>query len=78
MHATFQIENHWLEVLTLAAQTKDRVAEANHEIEKSGAYFTDRFGQRKPSPAIKVAHDHSSLFSKLMNRLPLNRGLHWG
>lgn len=69
----FEIEDgHHLMLLENACQCLDRIDEAQAEIEKEGAYFTDRFGQPKEHPAHKTERDNKILFARLVRELNLD------
>jgi P27 family predicted phage terminase small subunit len=65
-------ESHDLKLLGEACGCVDRIVEARAEIEKEGAYFTDRWGQPKPHPAHGVEKDNKILLARLLRELSLD------
>ena len=61
-----------LQKLTLAAEALDRANEARELVTREGLTVTDRFGQRKPHPAVGVQRDFSALHARLMRELNLS------
>lgn len=70
--ADFVLEPHHRQLLTSAAEAWDRVQEARETIAAEGAYYTDRFGQPKPHPALGVERDNRIAFARLMRELDLD------
>ena len=68
----FNLDAHHLKELEAACTSLDRIAEARAEVEKAGAYFTDRFGQPKEHPGMKVERDNKILFARLIRELGLD------
>ena len=65
-------ESHHLKLLENACQCIDRIAQARRHIRKHGAFFKDRFGQMKESPAGKAERDNKVLFARLIRELQLD------
>ncbi len=47
-------------ILTATLQARDRLEAARKTIATEGQIQTDRFGQRKPHPAVGIARDEAS------------------
>jgi phage terminase small subunit len=69
---TYDLEEHHLKLLTAACECLDRADEARLAIDKDGAYFVNRHGERKPHPALQVERDSKALFSRLLRELDLD------
>jgi len=68
----WELEEHHVHLLTNAAEALDRIAEARSAIAADGAYFVDRFGARKPHPALATERDNRALFARLLRELDLD------
>jgi len=68
----FELDEHHIKLLTLAAEALDRANEATARIAKDGAYITDRFGQLKAHPACAVERDAAATFARLLRELDLD------
>jgi len=60
------LEEHHERLLILSGQAWDRAQEAARTIEREGAVLTDRFGQKKPHPAIQIEAVSMLNFAKLL------------
>ena len=60
-----------IELLNQAAQCLDRIDEARAEIQKSGAYAVDRYGNPRKHPALQVENDCKILFIRLLKALDI-------
>ena len=60
-----------VKLLELAAECLDSMQQAREEIDRR-AYFEDRWGQTKQSPAFKVLQDNKALFARLIRELGLS------
>ncbi len=67
-----ELQEHHLKLLTLAAESWDRVCEARVRIAEDGAYLKDRFSQLKAHPAIAVERDAKTSFARLLRELSLD------
>ena len=65
-------ETHDLKLLAEASACIDRINDAREEINKSGAYFIDRWKQPKPHPAHGVEKDNKVLLARLLRELKLD------
>jgi phage terminase small subunit len=68
----FALEPHHVRLLTHACECWDRVEQAREAVANDGAYFSDRFNQRKMHPALSVEKDNRTLFAKLIRELNLD------
>ena len=68
----FVLEPHHEKLLTLAAESWDRCAEARKVIDKEGLTFTDRFGQPKSRPEVGIERDSRIAFARLLRELNLD------
>jgi P27 family predicted phage terminase small subunit len=68
----YELEDHHLKLLTLAAETWDRCREARETLAEEGTYYNDRFGQPKAHPAVAVERDSRIAFARLMRELDLD------
>jgi hypothetical protein len=68
----WQLEEHHIKLLQLAAQHWDRAQAARRLIEKDGAVFLDRFLQPKPRPEVAIERDSSVVFARLLRELALD------
>lgn len=72
VEGAFALELHEHRVLCLACVQWDRAAAAREYIEEHGTTYTDRFGQPKPRPELKIETDASNTFAKLIRELNLD------
>jgi phage terminase small subunit len=70
--ADYELEPHHVRLLTLAAEAFDRGEQARRAIARDGAYFNNRFGDRKPHPALGVERDSRLAFARLLRELDLD------
>jgi hypothetical protein len=70
----YDLELHHVKILIQAGETWDRITDAREEIERSGAYFQDRFGQPKRNPALDDERNNRIVFARLMRELNLSDG----
>jgi P27 family predicted phage terminase small subunit len=66
----FELEEHDVRLLTLAAQAWDRCQEARSELQKDGLTIESRQGI-KPHPAIAIERDSANRFAALIKQLEL-------
>jgi phage terminase small subunit len=70
--ADYQLEEHHLRLLTLAAEAWDRAQMARATILEHGAFFHDRHGSPRPHPALAVERDSRIAFARLVRELDLD------
>jgi phage terminase small subunit len=68
----YDLEGHHVRLLTVAAQTWDRLEEARERLRKDGSYVPDRYGALKAHPAIAVERDSRIAFARLVRELDLD------
>jgi phage terminase small subunit len=71
----YELEEHHLRLLTLAAESWDRAVEARLMIAEAGAFYTDRFGAPRAHPAVSVERDAQISFARLLRELALDVSL---
>jgi hypothetical protein len=69
---TWELEEHHVRLLLLAAHHFDRAQNARQEIEKKGATFLDRFGCPKVRPEVLIEKDSSICFCRILRELALD------
>jgi len=68
----FELEAHHLKLLRLACEAWDRSQEAREIIEEAGGpVFSDRFGQPRPHPAVRIEAESRSQFTRILRELDL-------
>ena len=68
----YDLEEHYVRLLTLAGEAWDRAQEARETLAEEGSYFTDRFGAPKAHPAVAVERDSRIAFARLLRELDLD------
>ena len=68
----FELEEHHVKLLTLAAESWDRSGAARRAIEKHGLTYTDRFGAPRLRPEVGIERDHKISFARLLRELALD------
>jgi len=54
LNERYEFDPHDLVRLTMLCEEADRVHEARLQVEKEGAYYTDRFGAPKAHPGLEI------------------------
>ena len=74
IHVTenFELEQHHIRLLTLAAQAWDRAEQAREALARHGLTYEDRFGSPHPRPEIAVERDCRTSFARLLRELDLD------
>lgn len=70
--AEFELEQHHIRLLTLAAEAWDRTRVAGAVIAEEGLTFVDRFGSPKPRPEVAIQRDSTIAFARLIRELDLD------
>ena len=70
--ADWDLQEHHLRLLTLAAQTWDRAEQAREVLAEQGLTFNDRFGQPKSRPEVAIERDSRLAFARLLRELCLD------
>lgn len=70
--ADFELEEHHVKVLTMAAEAWDRAVEARERVADEGAFYRDRFGAPKSHPALVIERDCRLSFARLLRELNLD------
>jgi hypothetical protein len=66
-----QVAPHLLPVLIAACRETARAERAEADVERDGAYTTDRYGAQKPHPGIAVARSSRLAAARLLRQLDL-------
>jgi|RhiMetdeSRZDD1v2_1073273.scaffolds.fasta_scaffold1054829_2 phage terminase small subunit len=69
----YDLEEHNVRLLTLAAQAWDRIHEARAQLHKDGLTIESRQGI-KPHPCIAIERDSANRFAALIKQLELDVG----
>src|SRR5713101_3864552 len=69
---TWELDEHHVRLLTLAAEAFDRAVQARKILDRKGLTFRDRFGQPKPRPELTVERDSRIAFARLLRELDLD------
>jgi len=69
---TWDLDQHHVKLLTLAAESFDRAVQARTILNRRGLTFKDRFGQPKPRPEIGIERDSRIAFARLLRELDLD------
>ncbi|HPS56180.1 MAG TPA: P27 family phage terminase small subunit [Sedimentisphaerales bacterium] len=70
--ADYCLEDHHLKLLRLACEAWDEKEIARLIIKKEGMVFTDKFGQFKANPAVKIQNDARICFARLLREMQLD------
>ena len=68
----YTLESHHEKLLIAAGEALDRMHQAQIEIRQAGAYFTSSKGDIRPHPALKIEHDCSIRFARMIRELNLD------
>lgn len=71
VHDTHEMSPTDLHVLGHAAEMLDRITAARELIDEDGPIVTDRFGQRREHPAVRVERESKKLYATLVATLQL-------
>jgi hypothetical protein len=70
--ACYELENHHLLLLCLAAEAWDRCCGARRVLDAEGTTFIDRHGQPRPRPEVAIERDSRIAFARLLRELDLD------
>jgi len=70
--AEYELEDHHLRLLTLAAEAWDRGQQARETLEESGAYYLNKAKEPRAHPAVAVERDSRIAYARLMRELDLD------
>jgi phage terminase small subunit len=70
--AAYELEEHHVRVLTVAAESWDRMTVAREVLDREGLTYTDRFGAPRPRPELGVERDSKVLFLRAVRELALD------
>lgn len=68
----YELEEHHIKLLTLAAEAWDRCKQARKAIAEHGLTFDDRFGRPCPRPEVGIERDSRIAFARLLRELNLD------
>ena len=68
----YELEQHHIRLLTLAAEAWDRGQEARQVIGKEGLTYSDRFDAPRARPEVAIERDSRTAFARLMRELDLD------
>ncbi|WP_244499573.1 P27 family phage terminase small subunit [Rhizobium sp. AC44/96] len=70
--ADFDLEDHHLRLLQLAAEAWDQAQGAREVLDRDGQTFLDRFGQPKERPEVNIMQNARIAFARLLRELALD------
>lgn len=70
--ACYELEQHHLRLLTLAAESWDRCQQARESLAEHGVVYEDRFGQPRARPEVAIERDARTGFARLLRELSLD------
>jgi hypothetical protein len=68
----FELEEHHVKLLTLAAEAWDRGQQARAVLDAEGISYVDRFGAPRSRPEVAVERDSRIAFARLLRELDLD------
>ena len=68
----YELEQHHVRLLTLAAESWDRCQQAREAIDEKGLTEQDRFGQSRVRPEVSIERDSRIAFARLIRELALD------
>jgi phage terminase small subunit len=68
----WQLDEHHIRLLTLAAEVWDRCEQARQTLAREGLTYTDRFGQPTARPEVGIERDSRIAFARLVRELDLD------
>ncbi|NKM55800.1 hypothetical protein GFL21_14885 [Rhizobium anhuiense] len=70
--ADFDLEEHHIRILQLAAEAWDQAQGAREVLDRDGQTFSDRFGQPKERPEVGIMQNARIAFARLLRELALD------
>ena len=68
----YELEPHHIRLLTLAAESWDRCAQAREILDREGITYIDRFEAPRMRPEVSVERDCRLAFARLVRELDLD------
>jgi hypothetical protein len=68
----WQLDDHHVRLLTLAAEAWDRCSQARRLLDKHGLTYTDRFDAPRTRPEVAIERDCRLAFDRLVRSLDLD------
>ena len=68
----YDLEDHHVRLLTLAAEAWDRTQQAREVLDREGLIYTDRFNAPRARPEISIERDSRLAFARLLRELDLD------
>lgn len=68
----YELEEHHVRLLTLAAEAWDRCEQARRAIDQHGLTYEDRFGAPRTRPEVAIERDSRLAFARLVRELDLD------
>jgi len=65
------LEPHHVRILTLAAESFDRAAQARRILAREGVVYSDKSGQPRKHPAVSIEENARIAFARLVRELSL-------
>ena len=70
--AEWSLEQHHIRLLTVAAETWDRLTQAREVLAEKGLTFEDRFGTPRARPEVAIERDSRTAFMRAIRELDLD------
>jgi hypothetical protein len=70
--ADYELEEHHLRLLTLAAEAWDRGQQAREILDREGLTYLDRFNAPRARPEVAIERDSRIAFARLVRELSLD------
>jgi hypothetical protein len=68
----YELDEHHVRLLQLAAEAWDRAEEAREALAQHGNVYNDRFGSPRARPEIAIERDSRLAFARLLRELDLD------
>lgn len=72
MAREYELEQHHLKLLTLCAESWDRLLSIGERIEKDGEFLENRLGELKAHPGLSAERMERVVFARLLRELDLD------